>query len=388
MKKSMFFAFAVAAVLSSCSSEEAFNPIQQEEGLQEIKIGMSSAHVQTRGTGTVGSTDELTNEWAGQEINVFMLKKGTLDKTMFSLKNNDEVEVFFDTPFLAPAEGASDLATTKDGSIKYYPTEGESDFWGYHLDDAKAGAPAVEENTLTVPFRLNGTQDIMVAKTVADDDPALRLYSAYSARRGYQPELKFEHVLSRLTFEIKAGGNTESAKATCGIGTEDGVFVESVMVKSKTTGKLVVAYTPAVKEQYASVASQIAFEDTKEELFLMQRNGGANDLLAPFDRVRPQWNAESNASDFTQIGEAILVAPDSEYDIVVNMSQKVDGFDEPVIFSHPTTIKLTDKTFEAGKSYKVQVTIYGLEKINITATLAPWGTGDDITVDPDIYDGI
>lgn len=48
------------------------------------------------------------------------------------------------------------------------------------------------------------------------------------------------------------------------------------------------------------------------------------------------------------------------------------------------TIKMDGtKKFEPGKSYKVTITVYGLEDIRVTATLVPWADGGSIDIDDD-----
>lgn len=41
------------------------------------------------------------------------------------------------------------------------------------------------------------------------------------------------------------------------------------------------------------------------------------------------------------------------------------------------------KAFEPGKSYKVTITVYGLQEIEVTATLVPWADGGSIDIDDD-----
>ena len=79
MRKSIFFAAAFAGVLCSCSQDEAIEggmASGAQEGLVPIEIGVAQVKsTVTRGTGTVGTTDEETNTWAGQKFNVYMFNK-------------------------------------------------------------------------------------------------------------------------------------------------------------------------------------------------------------------------------------------------------------------------------------------------------------------------
>ena len=93
MKKHLFFAFAAAAVLASCSSHDDFDnysagtpqaPVD-DNSPQEILLGVGAqANVATRGTGTVGGDHnnigddgegDTYNKWQKQRINVYMFNK-------------------------------------------------------------------------------------------------------------------------------------------------------------------------------------------------------------------------------------------------------------------------------------------------------------------------
>lgn len=156
--KKLFLMGAVASLglLASCSSDDDLSTGGNgKDGLQQIKIGMGvQATVgATRGTGTVGSVGAENNKWAGQAINIYMFNKGTLDVAQF-----DGVDIYNNAEFYAPTAASTGLATAADHSVKYYPTQSAFDFWGYRLDDAIQGEPAVSEDgqKQEVTFELDG----------------------------------------------------------------------------------------------------------------------------------------------------------------------------------------------------------------------------------------
>ena len=51
--------------------------------------------------------------------------------------------------------------------------------------------------------------------------------------------------------------------------------------------------------------------------------------------------------------------------------------------NYTATFKAPNGTFEAGKSYDINITVYGLEKIDVRATLTPWENGGSIDIDDD-----
>ncbi len=412
-----FFALAAAGMLTACSNDDTLGGNgEQNVSEQQIRLGVASSKVQTRGTGTVGGMTDAENVWAGQTLWVYMLQKGSMDLAYYKAPAvggvaTPDVEVFNNKKFTAPDAAnntKSGLATTADGTIAYYPVSGNYDFWGYRVDDAAGATPvvktvddtgaAVEANVATkrvVDIEIDGSQDIMAGKAAPSADEVTKLgnyadnfYSAYAARKGVQPNITFNHLLTRFTFEVRAG-----SKATAGLpagGNTDAVKVTGVSVGSKTTGTLTVAYTGETK----AAAELLTFTGDASPLKLMQRDETVADNNAALIDLKPvtlTWPAtgEATVGDAIKVGEALLVAPgETEYPLTINLSQDVLEKVGEVKVTKPleqkATIKMDGtKTFEPGKSYKVTITVYGLEEIKVTATLVPWVDGGSIDIDDD-----
>lgn len=416
MKKMFLFALAAAGMLTACSNDDTLGGNgEQNVSEQQIRLGVASSKVQTRGTGTVGGMTDAENVWAGQTLWVYMLQKGSMDLAYYKAPAvggvaTPDVEVFNNKKFTAPDAAnntKSGLATTADGTIAYYPVSGNYDFWGYRVDDAAGATPvvktvddtgaAVEANVATkrvVDITIDGSQDIMAGKAVPSTDEVTKLgnyadnfYSAYAARKGVQPNITFNHLLTRFTFEVRAG-----SKATAGLpagGNTDAVKVTGVSVDSKTTGTLTVAYTGATKE----AAELLTFTGDASALTLKQRDAALADNNAPLVALEPvslTWTDDAaTIGDVIKVGEALLVAPgETEYPLTISLSQDVleqlTGAKVTKPLEQKATIKMDGtKTFEPGKSYKVTITVYGLEDIRVTATLVPWADGGSIDIDDD-----
>lgn len=418
MKKMFFFALAAAGMLTACSNEDTLGGNgEQNVSEQQIRLGVASSKVQTRGTGTVGGMTDAENVWAGQTLWVYMLQKGSMDLAYYKAPAvggvaTPDVEVFNNKKFTAPDAAnntKSGLATTADGTIAYYPVSGNYDFWGYRVDDAVTGTPDVKlvddtDNEVAadqatkrvVDIVINGSQDIMAGKAVPSDDEVTKLgnyadnfYSAYAARKGVQPNITFNHLLTRFTFEVRAG-----SKATAGEGASgntEAVRVQGVSVESLTNGKLTVAYKGETKE----AADLLTFTGDASPLTLKQRAAGAADNNVPLVdlvEVPLTWPAVGDATvgDVIPVGEALLVAPgQTEYPLTIALAQKVkknvaDMEKEDMALEQKAIIKMDGtKKFEPGKSYKVTITVYGLEEIEVTATLVPWVDGGSIDIDDD-----
>ena len=413
-----FFALAAAGMLTACSNEDTLGGNgDQNVSEQQIRLGVASSKVQTRGTGTVGGMTEDENKWAGQTLWVYMLQKGSMELGYYKTPAEAAgaavgTAVFDNKEFKAPntAENTvSGLATTADGAIAYYPVSGNYDFWGYRVDDAVTGTPDVKlmDDTDTettadlatkrvVAIKIDGSQDIMAGKATPSTaevgklgDYADNFYSAYAARKGVQPNITFNHLLTRFTFEVRAG-----SKATAGEGASgntEAVRVQGVSVESLTDGKLTVAYKGETKE----AADLLTFTGDASPLTLKQRAAGAadnNDPLVALEEVALTWPADADATvgDVLPVGEALLVAPgQTEYPLTIALAQKVKknttaADKEDMDLEQKATIKMDGvKAFEPGKSYKVTITVYGLEEIEVTATLVPWADGGSIDIDDD-----
>lgn len=411
-----FFALAAAGMLTACSNDDTLGGNgEQNASEQQIRLGVASSKVQTRGTGTVGGMTDAENVWAGQTLWVYMLQKGSMDLAYYKAPAVGttaaaETEVFNNKEFKAPNAAdntKSGLATTADGTFAYYPVSGNYDFWGYRVDDAVAGTPDVktvndagdevaadQATKRVVDITIDGSQDIMAGKAVPSADEVTKLgnygenfYSAYAARKGVQPNITFNHLLTRFTFEVRAG-----SKATAGLpagGNTDAVKVTGVSVDSKTTATLTVAYTGETK----AAADLLTFTGDASALTLKQRSTAAldnNEALVALEPVSLTWTDDAaTIGDVIKVGEALLVAPgQTEYPLTIALSQdvlqKVGETKVTMPLEQKATIKMDGvKAFEPGKSYKVTITVYGLEEIKVTATLVPWVDGGSIDIDDD-----
>ena len=535
MKKSFIFATMAAAVLfAGCSSSDdlASNPggeqgVDANTDLVAIEIGVGTPTSVMRGTGAVGGVSEYDattgygNEvtktyWAGQKINVYMLNKGTMEIAQF-VKANDPThpeDIYNNAVLTTPsytgddpsADGtATGIAKYIDEAagdyqglpfIKYYPSTGNFDFWGYRIDDAvKEADPVKGENDIKVTFTVNGTQDVLAAQTIEEydklstarkaaiegaDDEAKRAtfaattpdpedlnavgkrYSASAARKGIQPELLFKHMMTRLTFQAKAGTPSiaaDYADENNPVPAANPVYVTGISVRPvktvgatiqereyvSTKGTLTIAWKPGSGPTPEN--PQMAWGDAEEgetALVLKKRPNAAdagekieNSKLVAIIEDPSNTNYENNgavglkyksngatdAEKFvkTPIGESII-APDAQaYEVIIDLAQKLPQHETTGSYAsyldnyrsgHGGSIEgalsendwiaadMTDMVFSTkkvvvipsapatenhpaflpGYSYNLLCTVYGLERIEITATLEPWKQGEEIEV--------
>ena len=270
MNKKMFFALAATVGLfASCSSDDIVNEnasrvnSMDDNGLAKIEIGLTPSYEISRGTGMVGNVGGLANaQWAGQTFTVLMLEKGTM-KGAYATNDRTPGEELLKGQNMT-ADGTTVVSLADDAV--YYPTADAQgnpkvyDFWGYRLDNSEtptAGTPVfngyddANATQVTVPFKIDGTQDVMVATTTPSDatyatnHPEL-IYSAKSARNGVKPNLTFKHLLTSLTFKVKAKSRditTAATNPTTDPEWQPGYQITNITLKSMATGNLIVAYT-------------------------------------------------------------------------------------------------------------------------------------------------
>lgn len=267
MNKKFYLALvATAALFASCSSDDVIGNARQnaldENAPAKIEIGIAPTVDVSRGTGRVGDTS-TGDQWAGQEFSVLMLEKGTMLGAYEDVART--------TPIIKgtkmTATGTAVVSLENDAI--YYPTTSANgaavyDFWGYRLDNSEVlnasevdfqGYDDATATQIAVPFEINGTQDIMVATTAPSDAAYAaanpnNIYSAKSARNGVKPNLSFKHLLSSLTFKVKAKSRditTAATNPTTDANWQAGYQITNITLKSKATGKLVVAYTGDVE---------------------------------------------------------------------------------------------------------------------------------------------
>lgn len=391
MKKSLFIVALAATALTGCRKDDSFvnNTNNEQEGeLIALHLG-SPVSVTTRSTGAVGDlTESAANIWNGQELNVFMLETGYIIPATetYTIESTDKYQgvtesdpattanLFWNTKVYAPTEGTSGLATYGPNyQKKYYPTVGTFDFFAYHDDDA---AEKFDANvTLTVPetetdeetgknittgdikvgVLIDGSQDLMVAKAALteeqkasekfagkeqeerDGEMTNTYYSAYAARRGVQPNFKFEHLLSRFVFTVTPG--KESAAG------DTGVIINKIYIKDvKNEAQMIVASTNDIYTydesgkfnadaflDWAKVSEEEGAAYKTSNMCLQQRNEEGS--IEELDTVKLNWIkavGTEGQEDYVaahglkeKIGESLLLpAGVEQYELVIEYSER------------------------------------------------------------------
>lgn len=368
MKKYHFLAVVAVAALAACSKTapvaETPDPLDDGSAVAVSFAAYSPKNIDVKSTGAV------ENAWAGQTLKIYGYDKTVTD---FSAA----------TPFInnveaaAPSSGVKGEITVLNPDYNepfYYVTGKYYDFYGYHIDDAFTDDPVAQADGVYVPFTIDGSQDLMIAKADQATDIASagasisadKAYSAYAARRGVQPNLLFHHLLSRFTFNIVAGSETGSK-----------INVDAIKMVSKSSGQLKVV---GEDRGLANVS------ETLDTLALMEKQDGEMVALTP---VQPDTYAEAR-DNAKQVGESLMVIPgESSYKLLVSTSQEgvateIEPQEYEINIANITGAPDGATAFEAGYSYKVTLVIYGLEEVKFTVELEEWKDGGSTIIDPDL----
>lgn len=437
MKKYIFYTLAIAAAMTGCSSEENIAEQQFEASNDQVMVNIMAPSLEksrATGTGTVGSTDPTKNTWEGQTVRLFMFNKGTLDLTKLEdLDGKTLVPVFDNRKMVAPKGTDLGAISRPDKERSFYPIKGASDFWAYHTGGAEQvgadGKEVVEYNVanVAVPFVIDGSQDLMVAKTnesiitnMTAAEKQQYLYSAHSARKfNVTPQLDFKHLLTRLTFSVSAYEEIIDYSEEAGWINEDqiiinndasaiaadldfakrrynrrqanlGVYVDSIMIQSATTGKIIVAYTAADVEKQQKI---VWTPGTEKFLTLKERQVDGKGNPLPAEKMETMERMIVPRKDIKSLGEALLVKPSEKYYLRVAMHQykektvtennvtKKMYYRRPVVWpgldAAPQIISLSDLVGKgaAGYSYNIHLRVSGLEEIKLDGMLTPWNQG-------------
>ncbi len=419
MKKMLFATALLAGVgmMSSCSSDEVAGlnaPESPATGSDlvpvELALNGPSVSVEKRGIGTIGDIDgEEGNVWKGEKLRLSMMLRSAeaWDYSKWTYNNSGDVDVtnFENLEVTAPTDAVSGSLSWTDTNPKYYPNEGVHDFFAYNIDDAAfnpndstpweylvLGDTTINEQQVKyVWFKIDGSQDLMAGIAVNDQDGTNVGFSAATARAGVTPKITMQHLLTRFTFQVYPANASAS-----------GIKVTKITVKSKTTGKMFIAYNLAEPNTSKKPDNLLSFElkdsgtEEAQELTLQKRTA-ANTAVEAMDILTLNYT-DGGAGDIQTAGHALMVAPgEEEYEMTITLEQTFTDSQGGNEVTGTTTLTRminipsatveegeADATAQPGSSYNVKVKVYGMEKIEVEAELTGWKDGGDIDIDTNL----
>lgn len=369
MKKIFLFAIAAVGMTVGCQKfQEIFNPGEEQiDDSTPVKVVLGT-NVAATAT-TKAALDNIEGLYtAGKPIYVYGLRVNATD-----LAEEDSY-------LLGSKDAALDITLTASTNpyttSTYYgaATEDVYNFYGYYLGAATPGTVAVSGAAITVPFTINGQDDLLLAKTDKTKDliaasssenvTPSRIYSAYSARRGVKPNLVFEHQLTQFTFKLENGTTLK---------TDQELKVVNLGVMSESKGNLVITNNEGgklVETPEAEGKSVIEFAYPKAD--------NATEVHIFSDNTAK-----------TLDGSIMVMPGKTEYEMLIDLAQtkftdgaateEWDNTDDVKV-----TIALPNGTeFKAGYSYEVTVRVYAAEAVVLDVSLVDWKAGESVYIDQD-----
>lgn len=301
----------------------------------------------------------------------------------------------------------------------YYNEDRRYEFFGYYVDDAASVAPTVgtDKDYISLAVKIDGSQDLMLAKTDKDADNVTdlnpnRLYSAYSARHGVTPNLVFKHLLSRFNVYVKSG----DASVT------NDITITSFAIKSKTDGTIFIAYkdhTAAGDENHPDLT--VTSAETYLPIWRVSNDPEPNTLQRLLDgnldvegfvneytekytsSITDSWPDLNKDEPDPPLGTVMVMPYEEEYEIKIGLKQRhyYDGNKETIttytvkfadLLSPDQDPKRTagrpeitdlDSKAMPGHKYDLNVVVYGLQEIKVTVSLQEWVDSGNFVVDQD-----
>lgn len=384
MKKSLFLAMAAVALLSGCSKDDGGITIDNGNGNEggSVTVDPDAVMVQLGARGITSETTPQTrasiDEWNDTPVGIYGVAKAGV--TAWAEADNSLI--------LNNAAGtiAKDAtAIVFANNMKYYYPMQNSYFYSFYGYSPYSGTGAADTNAptnngskITKEFTMDGTQDILWGMAVTDPQPSKitgetgTTYDGYNAKffrktAAGTPSLTFKHALTRLKFAIVQGDGYDTA--------QDLKVTGISITNAPTTAVLTIAdlanLTPTTPQLVSGA-------DKTAEYSLKDVSGNAITSVSVN-------NAGTTSAAATEIGESIMLPADA-VDAEGYYTAKISLTAAPGIFTGGTytsnvKFKLNTGVFEAGKSYKINLTVYSLSEIKLEATLTPWDTA---TPDTDI----
>lgn len=245
----------------------------------------------------------------------------------------------------------------KDNGEHYLYGDGNYDFFGYSVDDAKLepkeGRIDEQTQTISMDVSIDGRQDIMMAwanrkqdcKDLVNPENA---YSKTSARHNVHPHLTFKHQLSWFSLYVRAVPEEGGHKAP-------EITVVAVSVETRAR-----AHMNVVRPDPSEYNEKSAFVPIGEKMRLKVDEKKSNTEISEW-----LWQGE------------IMVMPDEpQYIVYLEIEQK--GFTN--VDNKPFTRKVKiDFSADAkegiaarGAKYEIILTLWGLERVSTNISMVKW----------------
>ena len=332
-------------MLASCSNSEVME--QQGEPVVENSDVAISLDVTTNIK--VDQTRAALDGWNNTPIRVWGLDKDGGNWT-------DATAKLFTGRGYAEGTVANGGAVTLDKQY-FYPMNNAVNF-SFYACAPNPGTPTVQANKVTVPFSINGNNDILWAEAHAEDITVDgKTYAGYNARylrnSGAKPKLTFNHLLTRLNFKAKKGVESDSESVLP-------VKIKNITITASANAIMTVAGDG--KGALAEVVGTTA----ELPVFFGDDTYATKGALSLKDDL-----------SLDTAGTVMVLPKAGAYQVTVELA--ADGITDPIPTSTFEIAAEGAEGFLAGKAYTINLTVYGLREVKFdNAILTPWDEVKDV----------
>lgn len=348
-------AAALTVLTAACSSDDQPNNSSRPETNNQVKVEMGTRAPLAMTTKSAIDMAEYNN-WVGQQVAVWGLASDAAWTTTGACLFETRTKQY---AVATVGEQAETVYPLVFDDTYYYPVDGKKpfDFLAYA---PITGAAVLADDNLTVDFTLTGAEDVIAATALGTDLNGVKGYSgAYFREAGAtQPALTFKHYLSRLKFEVFAGNDETTQEANA-------VSVTNIQVNGVQTAATLTMTTSA---------TNLAGTGAADGIFTLLDRDGVTLTPAVATIVKNEQNTQG-----TRIGESLLMLPGQD---TINMTVSlecntaegnVQRNDLPASFTIPGGMV-------QGTQYRVKLVVYGMTRVDATASIEPWTDGDEVDV--------
>lgn len=250
--------------------------------------------------------------------------------------------------------------TWADGKVYYYPT-GNGHSYSFYGIYPTADDMSYTSTSLQAQFPVNGYTDVLwgAAENLTDSYAYSAKYFRAHPEADGTAQMNFKHAFMRLKFAISAG---KDANGSYEAASKAGVKNLSVSGVPETVWVCVADTNRALEGKvitYSNERTSVSLHD-------------AHDSVVPTSAVYPKATGEETDLD----GAVIVPIPQDGdvYSMDIDLEEtNLDGTKRVTQHAISVPIRLSNgKSFEAGHSYTIHVTVYSSTKIAINAKLAQW----------------
>lgn len=309
-----------------------------------------------------------------------------------------------------------------DSDKLYYSDEDETapyDFFAYYHDGAASGDIVRTDDRISFPIKIDGSQDLMCGAAELTDEQLANIdaledeeskqklkefyYSTYSGRHNIWPIFRMRHQLAYIKVNLVAGNAYG-----------DPVFVHDIRLETNTVGNFVVVS----KDKKVGVTfdgsgvEQLPLRDVVNGKAILPGEDEPETETVPTPE-NPEDNPDAGEGEETPVNEEptwkkrniqlqynedgtippaivageLLVPPGNDLILHTWLSNlDTQGQVEHTSLSLKDKIKTAMDGYEingvvAGKTYNLNITVYGPKQISLEIEASPWKNGGDINVD-------